>query len=188
MVKTYREFLELLENASGNGEATRNYYKALEEAGNEVLQILRNEESTVDVAFEHIRDVTMLVTKIDPSLVKKCHSIVAEIARKYNVSIPYLFSQEPYWNKEFHLLEVIEAANGANHSQDSITVMNKPNSQYSITDKPNSQYDLLQHGKVIVPNVTWLNLGQLIKELEKKRIIYSEEKKSYFGAKKIGLL
>jgi hypothetical protein len=178
MVKTYREFLELLENASGNGEATRNYYKALEEAGNEVLQILRNEESTVDVAFEHIRDVTMLVAKIDPSLVKKCHSIVAEIARKYNVSIPYLFSQEPYWNKEFHLLEVIEAANGANHSQDSITVMNKPN----------SQYDLLQHGKVIVPNVTRLNLGQLIKELEKKRIIYSEEKKSYFGAKKIGLL
>ena len=178
MVKTYREFLELLENASGNDEATRNYYKALEEAGNEVLQILRNEESTVDVAFEHMGDVTMLVTKIDPSLVKKCHSIVAEIARKHNVSIPYLFSQEPYWNKEFHLLEVIEAANGANHSQDSITVMNKPN----------SQYDLLQHGKVIVPNVTGLNLKQLIEELEKKRIIYSDEKKSYFSAKKIGLL
>lgn len=178
MVKTYREFLELLENASGNDEATRNYYKALEEAGNEVLQILRNEESTVDVAFEHMGDVTMLVTKIDPLLVKKCHSIVAEIARKHNVSIPYLFSQEPYWNKEFHLLEVIEAANGANHSQDSITIMNKPN----------SQYDLLQHGKVIVPNVTRLNLKQLIKELEKKRIIYSDEKKSYFSAKKIGLL
>ena len=179
MVKTYREFLELLENASGNDEATRNYYKALEEAGNEVLQILRNEESTVDVAFEHMGDVTTLVTKIDPSLAKKCHHVTWKISHeKYKLIIPYLFSQEPYWENEFHLLEVIEAANGAHSSKDSITIMNKPN----------SQYDLCQGGKVIIPNVTSLNLGQLIQELEKKRIIYSEEKKSYFGAKKIGLL
>jgi hypothetical protein len=178
MVRTYKEFLSLLEAASGNGETTRNYYAALEEAGNEILQVLRNETSSIDVAFEHMGDVTMLVTKIDPSLVRKCHAIEARITSKYNVLVPYIFASGPYWHKEFHLLEVIEAANGAHNSKDSITVMNKPN----------SQYDLCQGGEVIVPNVTRLNLGQLIQELEKKRIIYSEEKKNYFAAKRIGLL
>lgn len=179
MISTYKEFLNLLEAASGNDETTRNYYAALEEAGNAVLQLLRNETSSIDVAFEHMGDVTLLVTKIDPSLAKKCHHVTWKISHeKHKLIIPYLFSQEPYWENEFHLLEVIEAANGAHSSEDSITIMNKPN----------SQYDLLQHGKVIVPNVTRLNLKQLIEELEKKRIIYSEEKKNYFGAKKIGLL
>lgn len=179
MISTYREFLNLLENASGDSEATRNYYAALEEAGNAVLQLLRNETSSIDVAFEHMGDVTLLVTKIDPSLAKKCHHVTWKISHeKYKLIIPYLFSQEPYWENEFHLLEVIEAANGAHSSEDSITIMNKPN----------SQYDLHQHGKVIVPNVTRLNLKQLIEELEKKRIIYSDEKKNYFGAKSIGLL
>jgi hypothetical protein len=174
MVRTYREFLELIENKN----PTASYKAACEEAGNQIFQLLLDEAPDSKLTLDHnVAEVTLLCTKVPLDIVKKCLLICQRVANEHQVLIPYLFFDEINWNERMDLTDLLTSTT---------------DEYFVISIRPNEKYDLFNivqnTSKLVISDVTTMTLGELITQLMKKRIIYSEEKKSYFGAKKIGLL
>ena len=180
MVRTYVEFLELLEKQikSGSQNPTASYKAACEEAGNQIFQLLLDEAPDAKLTLDHdMAESTLLCAKVPLDVVKKCLRICQRVAHEHAVIIPSLFFDEINWEKRMDLTDLLTSTT---------------DEYYVMSIRPNEKYDLFNivqnTSKLVIPEVTTMTLGELITELMKKRIIYSEEKKNFFAAKKIGLL
>jgi hypothetical protein len=178
MVRTYVEFLELLEKQSGSSDPTASYKAACEEAGNQIFQLLLDEAPDAKLILDHnIAESALLCTEVPLDIVKKCLRICQRVSHEHGVLIPSLFFDEINWEKRMDLTDLLTSTT---------------DEYFVISIRPNEKYDLFNivqnTSKLVISDVITMTLGELITELMKKRIIYSEEKKNFFAAKKIGLL